>query len=98
VNDILRGRTTISNHIQVVAESCCERIRDLLNEPYNNGCLSISPDFRCDKYKQISYLGVTATLVDQDYKYYTLDLSCKQFHEYEKNAENILIVILYFNY
>jgi hypothetical protein len=59
--------------------------------------LSISPDFWCDKYKQISYLGVTAVIVDEDYKFYTLDLFCKQFQGGEKTAENILIVILIFH-
>ncbi|CAF4731498.1 unnamed protein product, partial [Rotaria sp. Silwood2] len=74
VNDILRCRSTISNHIQVVAELCRARIKNFLEEPYKNGSLSISPDFWCDKYKQICYLGVTAAVVDKDYKYYTLDL------------------------
>ncbi|CAF3371837.1 unnamed protein product [Rotaria sp. Silwood2] len=69
VNDILRGRTIISAHLQVVAKSCRERIKESLQEPYKNRCLSISPDFRCDKYKQISYLGVTAVIVDEGFKY-----------------------------
>jgi hypothetical protein len=97
VNDILRGRTTISSHIQVAAKSCRERIKGLLQEPYKNRCLSISPDFWCDKYKQISYLGVTAVIVDEGFKYYTVDLFCKPFQEREKTAENILIVILVFS-
>ncbi|CAF4906583.1 unnamed protein product, partial [Rotaria sp. Silwood2] len=96
VNDILRCRSRISNHIQVVAELCRARIKNFLEEPYKNGSLSISPDFWCDKYKQICYLGVTAAVVDKDYKYYTLDLFCKQFQSYEKTGENILIVILFF--
>ncbi|CAF4106232.1 unnamed protein product, partial [Rotaria sordida] len=93
VNDILRGRTTISAHVQVVAKSCRERIKELLQEPYKNRCLSISPDFWSDKYKQISYLGVTAVIIDEGFKYYTIDLFCKPFQELEKTAENILIAL-----
>ena len=96
VNDILRSRSTVSNHIQVVADSCRARIKTFLEEPYKSECLSISSDFWCGKYKQICYLDVTAVVVDKDYKYYTFDLFCKQFQEYEKTGENILIVILYF--
>ncbi|CAF4521666.1 unnamed protein product, partial [Rotaria sp. Silwood2] len=36
VNDILRGRTIISAHLQVVAKSCRERIKESLQEPYKN--------------------------------------------------------------
>ena len=96
VNDIRRSRSTVSNHIQVVADFCRASIKIFSEEPYKSGCLSISPDFWCDKYKQICYLGVTAAVVDKDYKYYTFDIFCKQFQEYEKTDENILIVILYF--
>ncbi|CAF4527474.1 unnamed protein product [Rotaria sp. Silwood2] len=51
VNDLLRSRTTISNHIQSFAETCRERMKQLLKEPYTNGCLTISPDLWSDKYK-----------------------------------------------
>ncbi|CAF2805973.1 unnamed protein product [Rotaria sp. Silwood2] len=49
VNDILRCRSTISSHIQVMAESCHARIKNFLEEPYKNGSLPISPDFWCNK-------------------------------------------------
>ncbi|CAF1492067.1 unnamed protein product, partial [Rotaria sp. Silwood1] len=45
VNDILRCRSTISSHIQIVTETCRARNKKFLEEPYKNGCLSISPDF-----------------------------------------------------
>ncbi|CAF3753656.1 unnamed protein product [Rotaria socialis] len=81
VNDILRGRTVISTHIQSASRSCRQRIKDLLQEPYNSRCLSISPDFWCDKYKQVAYLSVTVVIVDKDFKYYTIGLFCKPFQE-----------------
>jgi len=97
VNDILRGRSTIASHIQAAAKSCRERVKELLQEPYKSRCLSISPDFWCDKYQQVAYPGVTAVIVDKDFKYYTIDLFCKPFQELEKTAENILIVTLIFH-
>jgi hypothetical protein len=96
VNDILRGRTTISTHIQSVARSCCQRVKGLLQEPYESRCLSISSDFWCDKYKQCAYLDVTAVIVDKDFKFYIIDLFCKPFQGLEKTAENILTVVLIF--
>ncbi len=72
-------QSSVFNHIQVVAQSRREPIKELLEEPYKNGCWSLSLDFWCDKYEQISYLGVTAVIIDQGYKYYALDLFCKPF-------------------
>ena len=96
VNNIRRSRSRVSNRIQLVADSCCACIKIFLEEPYRSECLTIFPDFCCEKCKQICYLGVTAIIVNKDYKYYTFNLFCIQFQEYEKTGENILIVILCF--
>ena len=45
VDNILRGRTTISNHTYQLADGCRQQLKSLLLEPYESGCLSISPDF-----------------------------------------------------
>ncbi|CAF2133189.1 unnamed protein product [Rotaria magnacalcarata] len=74
VNDILRGRTTISNHIYRLANSSRSQMKLLLQEPFENRCLSISPNFWTDQYRQISYLGTTVTFVDSDDHYHTIDL------------------------
>ncbi len=68
-------------------------MKDLLAEPYRNGCLCISPDFWTDKHRQISYLGVSVGFVTADHKYVTFDLFCKQFEPITKTGENVLIVI-----
>ncbi|CAF4603117.1 unnamed protein product, partial [Rotaria sp. Silwood2] len=36
VNDTFRDRIVISIHIQTVAKSCSERMKELLEEPYRN--------------------------------------------------------------
>ncbi|CAF1416115.1 unnamed protein product [Rotaria magnacalcarata] len=68
-------------------------MKQLLKEPYTNECLTISPDLWSDKYKQISYLGVSVTFVDEFHKFVTFDLFCKPFPETEKTGENILNVL-----
>ncbi|CAF3851884.1 unnamed protein product [Rotaria magnacalcarata] len=93
VNDMLRGRTTISNHIYKLANWSRSQMKLLLQEPFENRCLSISPDFWTDKYRQISYLGVTVTFVDSDYHYHTIDLFCRPFEEPDKSSTNVLIAL-----
>ncbi|CAF2091379.1 unnamed protein product [Rotaria magnacalcarata] len=93
VNDMLRGRTTISNHIYKLANWSRSQMKLLLQEPFENRCLSISPDFWTDKYRQISYIGVTVTFVDSDYHYHTIDLFCRPFEEPDKSSTNVLIAL-----
>ncbi|CAF1391214.1 unnamed protein product [Rotaria sordida] len=93
VDNILRGRTTISNHIYKLADTSRQQIKLILQEPYNSGCLSISPDFWNDKHRQISYLGVSATFVDSNYHYYTIDLLCRPFEAPDKSSTNVLTVL-----
>ncbi|CAF3075368.1 unnamed protein product [Rotaria sp. Silwood2] len=92
VDNILRGRTTISNHIYKLADASRQQIKLILQEPFESGCLSISPDFWNDKYRQISYLGVTATFFDSNYHYHTIDLLCRPFEGPDKSSTNVLTV------
>ncbi|CAF3786319.1 unnamed protein product [Rotaria sp. Silwood1] len=90
VDNILRSRNTISNHIYKLADVSRQQIKLILQEPYESGCLSISPDFWSDKYRQISYLGVTATFTDFNYHYHTIDLLCRPFGRPDKSSTNVL--------
>ncbi|CAF4932975.1 unnamed protein product [Rotaria sp. Silwood1] len=96
VDNILRSRNTISNHIYKLADVSRQQIKLILQEPYESGCLSISPDFWSDKYRQISYLGVTATFTDFNYHYHTIDLLCRPFGRPDKSSTNVLTV--YFSF
>ena len=66
----------MSNNIYRLADQSRQQLKLILQEPFQSGCLSISPDFWSDRYLQISYLGVIATFVDSNYHYYTIDLLC----------------------
>jgi hypothetical protein len=92
VDNILRSRTVISDHIHKLADQSRQQIKLILQEPFQSRCLSISPYFWSDKYRQISYLGVTATFVDSNYHYYSSDVFCRPFEEPDKSSTNVLMV------
>jgi len=72
-----------------MAEQTREKFKELLSEPLKNEAVALSPDLWTDRFKQISYLGVTATLIDSLHKYQTITLCCTEFTENEKTANNI---------
>ena len=59
-------------------------------------CLQISRD--SNKHRQISYLGVSATLVDSNFHCYTIDPFCRSFESSEKSSDNVLIAYLRRNF
>ncbi|CAF2036482.1 unnamed protein product, partial [Rotaria magnacalcarata] len=89
IKDFMSSRYTISRHVHSMAEQTRTRFREMLSEPLENEALTLSPDLWTDRFRQISYLGVTATLIDSLYKYHTITLCCTEFTEKEKNANSI---------
>ncbi|CAM4836190.1 unnamed protein product [Rotaria magnacalcarata] len=89
IKDFMSSRYTISRHVHSMAEQTRTRFREMLSEPLENEALTLSPDLWTDQFRQISYLGVTATLIDSLYKCHTITLCCTEFTEKEKNANNI---------
>ncbi|CAF3414029.1 unnamed protein product, partial [Rotaria sp. Silwood2] len=89
IQNFLPSRYTISRNVHSIAEQTRARFKELLSEPLENEALTLSPDLWTDRFRQITYLGVTATLIDSSYKYYTITLCCTEFTEKEKTANNI---------
>ncbi|CAF1672427.1 unnamed protein product [Rotaria magnacalcarata] len=89
IKDFMSSRYTISRHVHSMTEQTRTRFREMLSEPLENEALTLSPDLWTDRFRQISYLGVTATLIDSLYKYHTITLCCTEFTEKEKNANSI---------
>ncbi len=56
------------------------------------GALTISPDLWSDKFKQNSYLGLTAHFVDDNHVLHVIDLCCGPYNEINERAENIVKV------
>jgi hypothetical protein len=68
-----------------------QELKQKLLEPYTERAITISPDFWSDPYKQTSYLGLNASIVDADYQLISIDLFCRSFTGV-KSAEAILTV------
>jgi hypothetical protein len=83
------SRTTISREIARQANDIRQRLSVELQNMAGMGVLSISPDLWCDKFKQNSYLGLTAHFVDEGYVLNSLDLCCEPYNEINKRAESI---------
>ena len=56
------------------------------------GCLAISLDLWTDKFKQNSYLGLTAHFIDEHYVLHSTDLCCEPYNEINKRGDNVLKV------
>ncbi|CAF4255945.1 unnamed protein product, partial [Rotaria sordida] len=91
LNNTLRGADTISNHIYNLADECRTQFNEIIHEPLGSGAIYVSPDLWSDNHRKISYLGMIATFVDDKFRYYIVDLSCKPFIGDNQGAENLLI-------
>jgi hypothetical protein len=75
-----------------MADDVRVQVKEMLSIPLEQHSLTISPDYWCDRHKRISYLGVSATFVDDQYGYKSIDLFCRPFNEKTKSAESTLKV------
>lgn len=92
MKSIFRGADVNAKHIQTLADDYRARLRDILKEPYENGCMCVSPDMWTDPYKQISYMGISISFVDKDLIYKSIDLCCEPYVQVNHSGENILLV------
>jgi hypothetical protein len=92
VKNAIRGADVLSDYIYKLADEARSNIRDLLKEPFEAGAICISPDLWSDSYKQISYLGLSATFVDKNFKYDSVELCCKPYIERDQSGEHLLAV------
>ncbi|CAF5177050.1 unnamed protein product, partial [Rotaria sp. Silwood1] len=89
-NDILPSRWTITREINRQANDIRERLGGVLTKAAKQECLAISPDLWSDKFKQNSYLGLTAHFVDDQHILHSIDLCCEPYSEIDKTAGNVL--------
>lgn len=92
VDDILPSSTTVSNHIYGLANRYRATLSEQLKDAYAHGSLTICPDMWSDRHNKVAYLGVSATYVDQEYRFHSIDLFCQAYQEDDKKSENILLV------
>ncbi|CAF5125695.1 unnamed protein product, partial [Rotaria sp. Silwood1] len=89
-NDISPSRPTITREINRQANDIRERLGVILRKAAKQECLAISPDLWSDKFKQNSYLGLTAHFVDDQHILHSIDLCCEPYNELDKTAGNVL--------
>lgn len=89
---MLRSSKVISNHIVELARATREQVRNKLAEPLVNRAVVVSPDLWSDPYRQLPYLGISASFVDADFEYHAIDLCCYPFREFDKSSESIISV------
>lgn len=92
VNQVLRSAKTISSHVHQVAEQERSQLKTLLATAVKNRTLCLCPDLWTDNNQQRSYLGISASFVDNDYQLHNIDLCCHPFPNVKKTAENIILV------
>ena len=61
---MFQSRQTVSRYITSQAPQYREQLTELIKEPIQSQSLALSSDVWTDRYRQLSYLGVTATFVD----------------------------------
>ncbi|CAF1080327.1 unnamed protein product [Adineta ricciae] len=79
IDNVLRSRHTLSRNVYDLADCLRECIKDKLREPLQHRSVTICPDFWTDPYKNISYLGLNICFVDNQHRFYSIDLFCRPF-------------------
>ena len=92
VKNALRGADVLSDHIFQLADESRSKLRDLLRQPLEAGAICISPDLWSDSHRQISYLGLTATFIDDQFNFNSVELCCKPYTESDQSGVHLLIV------
>ena len=92
INQVPRSSTTISSCIHELADNERAPLKKLLASAAKNGSLCLCPYLWTDSNRQCSYVGITASFVDDDYHLHNVDLCCHLFPNVRKTAENIIMV------
>ena len=93
---LYQSRQTISRCITDQAQKYREQLIELIKEPVKSQSLTLSPDMWTDRYRQLSYLGVTVTFVDLNLHFLKFTLCCRSFPiELTKTGENIAKVRIF---
>jgi hypothetical protein len=90
VQSLFQSRQTVSRCIVDQAQYYRQQLLDVIKEPLSNHCVTLSSDLWNDKFRQLSYLGITGTFIDLNLKFKKFTLCCRSFPvELRKTGENI---------
>ncbi|CAF2454343.1 unnamed protein product [Rotaria sp. Silwood2] len=79
VKSVMRGADVSSKHIYKLVDDYRIKLKDILKEPYESKCICACPDTWSDPHKQISYMGISISFVDENFKYIIFDLWCEPY-------------------
>ena len=86
-NDAVPSRWVVKREIARQANEMRQQLGVTLKNAAKEGVLAISPDLWSDKFKQNSYLGLTAHFVDEHFAVHSIDLCCEPYNEINKRAD-----------
>ena len=92
ISQCLRSAKITAIHVNDLAHAYREKMRLQLVEPMQKRSLVVCPDLWTDAYRQVSYLGITASFVDSNFRLRSADLCCSPYRDPNKFAESILAV------
>ncbi|CAF3364514.1 unnamed protein product [Rotaria socialis] len=93
VDQVLRGADTTATYVSKLADQHRARISEEIREPLENDAITFCPDMWSDPVRQVSYLGITTTFVNDRFEFRSYDLCCSPFEEDDKTAESILVAL-----
>ena len=68
----------------------------MLKKPCEAEAVCVNPDFWSDSYKQISYLSLKASFIDDHFLFKTVELCCKPYTESDHSGAHQLSVSIEF--
>ena len=92
MDEVLRGVDAVAAYISILADQHRALITEELKEQVENDAISFCPDLRTDPLRQISYLDITTTFINNRFEFRSHDLCRAPFEEENKSAESIVIV------
>ena len=91
------GADTTAAHVAKLADQHRIRITEELREPLASEAITFCPDMWSDPVHQVSYLGIAATFVNDQFAFRSYDLCCSPFEEEDKTADSIIAVSISFS-
>jgi hypothetical protein len=94
---VLRGADTTAAHVPKLADQHRAPISEELLESLENDAIAFCPDMWSDPVRQVSYMGIATTFVNDQFEFRSYDLCCSPFEEEDKTAESIIAVSIFFS-
>ena len=96
MDEVLRSVDAVAAYISILAYQHGALITEELKELVENDAISFCPDLWTDPLRQISYLDISTTFINNRFEFRSYDLCCTPFEEETKSVGSIVIVSMLF--